>query len=322
MPNKRGIIAIGALVSATNVGAQIAACGGAGAAFGITSYQCASCGMKVGDGQRAQFVFQAEPIVLEVAKGSELKAGDVIVAVNGDPIMTAAGSDQFAYPKPGPANITVRRGTSTMRIAVVAASCQSPVAVPTNNGPVFIMDGGLVPNLDKLQRSDIESIEVLKGPMAEAIYKTPPGRDVIVVKTKGGSTIRLRPPDNAAPAGSDPLYIVDGVVVPNAPAEELSGNGKRYGFAITCVPACSRARAKDGTELYRFDAFPPVVALVPGGLAERAGIRIGDIVTKIDGKSILTEDGVLGFFRANRPAPMYVTVLRSGQETAFLLEAR
>jgi len=61
---------------------------------------------------------------------------------------------------------------------------------------------------------------------------------------------------------------------------------------------------------------------VPGGLAERAGIRVGDVVTRIDGKSILSEDGALEFFRANRQDTMRVTVSRGGQSVDHLLGSR
>lgn len=72
----------------------------------------------------------------------------------------------------------------------------------------------------------------------------------------------------------------------------------------------------------KFDGDPPVVALVADGLAERAGIRVGDLVTQIDGKSILGEEGALRFFRTNRNDSMHVTVMRDGLQAGYLLQAR
>jgi membrane-associated protease RseP (regulator of RpoE activity) len=322
MPNKFAVIVVSVLVSASSAEGQVAACGGPGAAFGVTSYQCASCGVKQSAGIRTQYEFQAEPIVLEVSPTSALKAGDVIVAVNGDPIMTTAGSDQFTYPKAGPSSITVRRGNSRVQVNATAAACEAPPILPAGtNHPVFVVDGVVVPDLSRIARPDIESVEVLRGALAESMYRTPTGRDVVVVTTKRAA-IRLGP---LTPSGADmtPLIIVDGVPVPKeAPSEELIGNAKRFGFAIGCLPSCSRARARDGTEYYRFDRPPPVVALTPGGLAERAGMRVGDAVLKIDGKSILTEEGVLGFFRTDRKNAMHVTVVRGSQELGYLLDPR
>src|SRR5262252_6662351 len=96
---------------------QATSCAGPGAAFGVTSYQCASCGVKQGVGTKPQYVFQAEPIVLETAPTSVLKAGDVIEAVNGEPIMTQAGADRFTYPPAGQVTLTVRRANARVQLA-------------------------------------------------------------------------------------------------------------------------------------------------------------------------------------------------------------
>jgi membrane-associated protease RseP (regulator of RpoE activity) len=334
MPNNRftGIVAF-ILVGAGRLAAQTPpSCAGPGAAFGVTSYQCASCGMKQEPEGRTRYLFQAEPIVLEASKTSVLHAGDVIVAVNGEPIMTQAGADQFAYPKAGPSTITVRRGSARLQLTATAVGCQATVpAAPTNaSEPIIIVDGvvtsgsaeWLRKTLGDIPRSDIESIDVLKGPLASGVYNTPEGRDVVVVKTKRPASPTPKP---AAPAGADPgpLIIIDGVPVTGAVAvDSVSGNGRRYGFAVGCQPSCSKVRAQDGTEYYRFDGYPPVVAVVPGGLAERAGIRVGDVVTRIDGKSILSEDGALEFFRPNRQDTMRVTVSRGGQSVEHQLRSR
>ena len=336
MPNNRFVtVVVSMFASAAALGAQeAAACLGPGAAFGVTSYQCASCGVKQEPGGRTQYVFQAEPIVLEAATASVLRAGDVIVAVNGEPIMTRAGSDLFAYPKAGTSIITVRRGNARLQVGAATAGCQAPppAATPPNaNEPVIIVDGvvvsGSLPWLRKtlsdIPRSDIESIDVVKAPMASSTYNTPEGRDVIAVTTKRPMSNREKSGAHAAPDGG-PLYVIDGV--PITPASEIdpgvSGNARRYGFAIGCVPSCSKTRAADGTDYYRFDAYPPIAALVPGGLAERAGMRVGDLVAKIDGRSILSDDGAIEFFRANRTTVMRVTVLRDRSEKEYLLKAR
>ena len=335
MPNNRFVtVVVSMFASAATLGAQgAAACLGPGAAFGVTSYQCASCGVKQEPGGRTQYVFQAEPIVLEAAASSALRAGDVIVAVNGEPIMTRAGSDLFAYPKAGASTITVRRGNARQQVTAATIGCEAPApaTVPKGKEPVIIMDGvvvsGSLPWLQKtlsdIPRSDIESVEVLKGPLAASTYNTPEGRDVIVVKTKRPPSTRQKPGSPASP-DTGPLLVIDGVSI--RPASEIdpnvAGNARRYGFAIGCVPSCSKARAADGTDYYRFDAYPPIAALVPGGLAERAGIRVGDLVAKIDGRSILSDDGAIEFFRANRTNSMRVTVLRDRSEKDYLLNAR
>ncbi len=61
---------IGVIAGAAPLAAQTAtSCAGPGAAFGITSYQCASCSMKGGGKGRPYTIFQAELVVLESVGG-------------------------------------------------------------------------------------------------------------------------------------------------------------------------------------------------------------------------------------------------------------
>jgi membrane-associated protease RseP (regulator of RpoE activity) len=328
MPNKRFVVVIGVLCgSAATLAAQEAAtCSGPGAAFGVTSYQCASCGLKQGAGVRTTYVFQAEPIVLETAPSSVLKAGDVIVAVNGEPIMTQAGSDQFTYPAAGRSVVTVRRGNARLELTATTAACRAQPDVASNlrtTDPLIVVDGAVVPSFSQIPpREQIETVEVLRGPAA-VLYRADPDRAVIVIKTKRRYT-SITPLMTPAPRDTSPLIIVDGVVQANAREADVnqSAGGRRFGFAISCVPSCTRAKASDGTEYYKFDAYPPIAALTPGGPAERAGIRVGDLVAQIDGQSILGEEGALRFFRANRKDSMHLMVMRDRAVLAYLLKSR
>ncbi|HJU75133.1 MAG TPA: PDZ domain-containing protein, partial [Gemmatimonadaceae bacterium] len=96
----------------------------------------------------------------------------------------------------------------------------------------------------------------------------------------------------------------------------------RYGFAISCLPSCTKARAADGTDYWKFDGHPPIAGIRAGGPAAMAGLQVGDLVTQIDGISILTEQGALRFQRAERKETLHVTVLRSGKEVGYLLKVR
>jgi hypothetical protein len=259
-------------------GQQGPACSGPGAAFGVTSYQCASCTIKQGAGMRTQYGFQAEPIVLETTSGSALKPGDVIEAVNGHPIMTQAGSDAFTYPPAGPLKLIARRAGARIVLEVTRlGACADKPEEPDR----------------AFQRSVVES----------ALQKS-----------------------GYVPARTDePIIIVDGVVQPtpsSAPKADFFWGIGRYGFAIGCLPSCTLTKASDGTQYYKFDGYPAIVAVLPGGAAERVGLRAGDIVTQIDGKSILREEGALRFFRGNKTETMQLTVTRNGQQVGYLLKAR
>ena len=319
MPNKRifaGLIA--ASVFAARLGAQqITSCAGPGAAFGVTAYNCANCGLKQATDQRTQFVFGAEPIVLEVSSTSAFKAGDVIEAVNDAPITTLSGAEQFAYPRQGPSMITVRRGNARVRVSATATSCDARTEATVqakSNSPLLIVDGVVVSDLTTVPRDSIESVNVQKDGAVTARYGARAAQGVITIRTK-------RP---QAKPSSEPLIVADGAIVSGTPPEVdgPSSNGRRFGFAIGCAVTCGPARAPDGTEYYKFEGYPTIVALVNGGAAMRAGIRVGDVVTQIDGKSILRDEGALEFFRANREDTMRVTVLRDQHEVAFRLRSR
>lgn len=248
------------LVCATGLGAQGAAsCSGPGAAFGITAFECASCRIKQGEGIRTQYVFQAEPVVLEATASSVFRPGDVVEAVNGQPIMSAAGGERFTYPPPGQTTVTVRRGNARVQLSTTVAGCREP-------------------------RGRVRDVQ----------------------------------PSN------EPLIIVDGVPVTDvADADPTLALGpRRFGFAVACTPSCTRVRAADGSDYYKFDGYPPVVAVMPGEAAALAGLRVGDRVVEIDGKSILDEEGAVRFLRENRRDSLSVTVLRDGKRTSYTLRAK
>ncbi|MGH9884513.1 MAG: PDZ domain-containing protein [bacterium] len=96
-----------------------------------------------------------------------------------------------------------------------------------------------------------------------------------------------------------------------------------YGFALECVDCqpgrgVGVARARGGgdgvgaarggggaggagrgqLQVWSYSTYPRVSALAPGGAAEGAGIRVGDVLISIDGLSLLTDDGARRFASA------------------------
>jgi len=331
MPDNRLLTA---LFAVTVCGVPLAAqegvsCSGPGAVFGVTSYQCASCSFTQGDRSMKVYTsFQTEPIVLTTAKASALQPGDVVEAVNGEPITTAAGAEQFTSPRGGKANVTVRRGGSRVQLSAVPLTCDgAPGGLPPSaplNSPLVVVDGVVVSDLNQVPSGSIESVDVLKGPAATLLYGSRATNGVIVIGTKRSpGTTTLRTPPSAA-ATNEPIIVIDGVRVAGAPEAEVNQffAGRRFGFAIGCQPSCTRARSADGSGYYTFDAYPPIVALIPGGPAERAGLRVGDLIAQIDGRSILGEDGALRFFRGDKAESMRITVLRNRELVDHVLKAR
>jgi TonB-dependent SusC/RagA subfamily outer membrane receptor len=357
------VLAAGALTSAAPLTAQTmimkdatlqrgtsVQCVGPGAAIGVIAFQCASCRIEHEKG-RITYSFNAEPVITQVSGASVLRAGDVIEAVGGKPITTSEGAEAFAYP-----------------LGFVSAARASGSA-----GAEYI-----------------ESVEIVKGPSAAALYGTAATNGVITIITKQGKSGGQSMPDSATASRNAsiaatleqqpyrgrgyllgdtvvvaprPLLVIDGVIQ-DWPAHEIvlrvRRDGKsialispvadrcddepkpgpdlrisarvagpdtrsrpaltnRLGLAIVCDSVCSPAQARDGTEYYRFGRYPSVFALVAGGPAEGAGLKPGDVLTDIDGISILTEEGALRFIGRDSKESMRVNVLREGKKVGFVV---
>lgn len=117
-------------------------CSAPGAAFGVTSYECEKCGLAWKQG-RSHFIFSSEPRVLSVAEGSPLRAGDVVVSVDRDPITTPEGSDSFTYPIRAWHRIQVKRnGTNAVLLAQIMSDCIAPPAGGAPQQPATAETGG------------------------------------------------------------------------------------------------------------------------------------------------------------------------------------
>src|SRR3954462_4847438 len=89
---------------------------GPGAQYGVTAYQCSSCGMHSRNGH-VTYQFFTAPQVLQVDSGSAIRSGDVIEAVDGKPITTQLGAEAFTRPSAGKHSITLRRGSDRLTVA-------------------------------------------------------------------------------------------------------------------------------------------------------------------------------------------------------------
>jgi hypothetical protein len=264
---------------------------GPGEQFGVTSYQCSSCSFKRERDAAAEYSFSSEPFILGTTPWSQLRVGDVVVAVNGLPITTRAGANQFTYPQPGETTVTVRRSGSRVDVKAVAR-------------PQCSLDSWFT-------RADVERVEVRRGRLAELMYGPAAAGGVVEIHRKPGPPPArvIRPAPNADPA---------------AETDSAAATAGKYGFAISCLPSCTKTRASDGTDYWKFDGTPPIAGIRPGGPAALAGLQVGDVVLEIDGISILTEAGALRFQRAEQRESIRLTVQRDGRmrRVSLQLQAR
>jgi PDZ domain len=293
---------------------------GPGAAFGVVGYQCANCAYSR-QGQRPSFTFMAEPLVLEVRDGSGIRAGDVIEAVNGKPITTSAGSEQFTYPPIGENSITVRRGREhqTIRVTLDDAQWKEACIRYTRVGMGTAAGYGAAAGV-----GTGSSAGVAGGVGSGASTATATGSGAGTGASAGsgwGSSANIRV--RGGTIGSKPIIVVDGVVMEGGSSNTQPAIGARtgkFGFAVACEPSCTAATDVDGALMYtyyKYDVPPQIAAVRTGSPAERAGIRVGDILLRIDGHSIVDADGALALARIDKKESVRLTVRREGKDLEY-----
>jgi hypothetical protein len=269
--------------------AQLNCPSGPGASFGIMAYQCASCGYKHEKGERPAYSFFAEPVVLQTYGAGVLVAGDVVESVNGKPITTSSGAEQFTYPPVGANTIAIRRGRErrVFEVNVVDASAACAPRSMIRDDSIY---SALIQQMKRLQE---------------------------ITQRTDSASVRIRSLLN------DPVLVIDGVrVTKSSGSDERTG---KYGFAVGCLPSCTATTAKEGVThytYYRYDGFPPIVAIRAGSPAERAGLKLGDIITKVDGHSVLEAEGALRLSRADNAESLRLTVRRDGKDSDYVIKVR
>jgi membrane-associated protease RseP (regulator of RpoE activity) len=221
--------------------------------------------MKAERGRRPEDTFFAEPVVLSVTSSTPVKPGDVIEAVNDQPITSSAGAAQFSYPTAGPATLTVRRGRDRLVLKFVLSS--TPCS---------------------------DSSEKVVLPLQVPGFQ--PG-------------IRIRGLGNVNGL-SGPIYVIDGVRVDPSSTPPPS----RYGFAVSCSPNCPEVTSPDGSTYHRYTAAPTISAIRDGSPAATAGLKVADVILRIDGRSILDDEGAFALAGSAKKDFVRLTVLREGKE--------
>jgi membrane-associated protease RseP (regulator of RpoE activity) len=324
MPIHKLLLIVAALGLTKSLAAQGACPNGPGSAFGIVGYQCANCSFKQEYPRPPIYTFFAEPVVTQVdrlrALASEVTSalqhasgrpvivvdgvvqgsaavGDVIEAVDGHPITTQAGADLFTYPTAGAHSLTVRRGRDREVIDVsVPASCAT-----ASSGATSVSTGGT-----SSRRGD-DRVHLGVGVGAGSNSAT------------GGSTTSGGSASNAGKGNGYgrgvPAFFGDTIEIVNgSPVIHGSGSSPaigRFGFAVECSPSCSLNRSPSGDYYYKYDGYPRIVEVRERSAADRAGLRVGDLITKVEGKSILNEDPLRGSEQGNQ---LHITVRRDGKD--------
>lgn len=94
-----------------------------------------------------------------------------------------------------------------------------------------------------------------------------------------------------------------------------------FGFGFQCAECYVRSGPGDSIAVWEFGSHPTVYSVDLGSPAARAGLRRGDVITKIDGISILTPAGGRRFGTVRPGQPVKLTVLRDGATRVVVARA-
>ncbi len=257
-------------------------------AFGIVALDLPAFEERKWPDRPPEYSFLAEPVVARVTKTSLLKPGDVIEAVDDHPITTSAGSRQFTYPSPGANTLTVRRGRErvVLRFDVVAPPPCTEWTTPPSGFGVQGRRGGNV---------NFDSAQVGQG--------------------RARGSIRIRG-QSSVDGSRAPVFVIDGVTIEPADVPPDA----QFGFALSCKPTCAKVTGLDGRSFYKFDAAPVVSAVLANRPAATAGLKVGDVLVKVDGLSILADDGAIRLSQSAQRPSLGLTVQRDGKEMVIQLQ--
>jgi len=99
-----------------------------------------------------------------------------------------------------------------------------------------------------------------------------------------------------SPVGDDRMTYA----VPIATALSIANDLREYGHATHGAMGINGIDASEG---------PTVSAVIAGGPAARAGIRVGDVIDSVDGHEVYSMDDVMAVVRHDRPGQSVVVVL-------------
>jgi serine protease Do len=113
--------------------------------------------------------------------------------------------------------------------------------------------------------------------------------------------------------GRRPVQVQVGAMPDNVAAERVAAE---YGFLVRDPEAQAEL---GGT---RPPAVPSVAAVLPRSRAERAGLKVGDVLTEVNGRPVVTLDAVRQALLAAGPdGPLPLVVRRAQERVAVTLEA-
>ncbi|MEO8295136.1 MAG: PDZ domain-containing protein [Gemmatimonadota bacterium] len=230
--------------------------------------------------------FRSEPTVKKLTSGGpaegKLRPGDVLVAIDGLLITTRSGGVRIANLEAGESvTITVRRGGREI--------------------PVEITPGELC---------DRAQMALPSSPSAPAVAAAPlPRSSTPRVPAVASRAPLARPAPEALPAPLPSAWFGFGINCQNCSVssvnreqmERSEGELRRHlsqkseNSAEVHELRANLDELRRSSRSWEFSEYPAIYSVDPGSPADLAGIRRGDVLTEIDGISLLSREGGLRF---------------------------
>jgi hypothetical protein len=288
--------------------------------LGLSDIEC-NCTFNPGEaGESRIFRFRSNPVVLRVRPGSPssgiLQRGDTLVDIDGVSLRSVDGGRRFANVRPGVRVVLgVRRDGRYIRATVIpAAVTRAQSSQLGEYSPRVLRPGHMYDEDDEWSPPTTPApprAPRAPRPAHSPFPSTPPTPGV------AARAMTTRPPTPTAPQAEAAAAAVVAPATPEppeppvVPASPASPRGW-FGFSIRCSD-CGWSRT--GDEPYpRWESttHPEVTRVAPDGPAAAAGIRSGDLVTHVDGISILTPEGGRRFGALQPGQRVRLGLLRNG----------
>lgn len=278
------------LTAQTGIG-QSAQCGAdeiAVASFGLSGLECRNCTLYDSDDPGVtRWEFRSEPTILGIkpdgpAEG-RLRAGDVIVAIDGHLITTREGGRRIAQPEAGrAAAFRIRRDSREME-ASVTPSIECRPAPYRRVGVAGVVSTGRAGRVAvtapvRTRSIDADSVQVTKGVMT--------------------------------------VYPIEGRTLS---VGQLMPRGK-LGISLSCE-GCSVQLVDDSTRIWSFSKPPTVVSVEAGSPAAVTGILSGDRIVTVEGVAITTETGGRIFGAVKPGERVQLGIVRGGNNRTLTIRA-
>lgn len=271
--------------------------------LGITDIEC-DCTFDGRNANARSFRFRSDPVILGVADNGPSRGllfrGDTIFDIDSRSLRSRTGALRFANIRPGQTvTLGIRRDRRTLHVAITAMgiSADDPSGLGQYVPRAPDIDGGSFGVMPIPPRVPRRPGAALPPAGARGIGATPPPRPATTPRAAD------------APAAGVPGAVAIPPTVPTSPASPRGW----FGFSIRCSE-CGWSR--NGDEPYpRWESttYPEISLIAPGSPADEAGFMAGDLITKVDGLSILEPEGSRKFGMLQPGQRVRLTVSRKGQ---------